>query len=98
MNIPGVVTKIEFLDETKLGDETNGALPFEENGELQISRLIGPGKAVRNTTAPWYVKGEIGGFTIFDQTWRNDDALNGVATVRTIMICTLIIYIIVIKM
>ena len=88
MNVPGVVTKIEFLDETKLGDETNGALPFEKNGILQISRFIGPGKAVRKTTEPF--EGKIGGFTIFDQTWRNDYALHGVATVRTIMLFTLI--------
>ena len=91
-----MVTKIEFLDETKLGDETDGALPFEKYGKLQIGRVIESGKAVRKTTAP--VTGEIDDFTILDQTWRNGDALNGVATVRTIMLCKLIIYIIVIKM
>ena len=85
MNIPGMVATLEFIDTTKLGDETSGALPFEDNGVLQISRLIESGKAVRKTTDP--ITAENDKVTIFDQTWRNGDALNGVATVRIILLC-----------
>ena len=80
-----MVANLEFSDETKLGDETLGALPFEENGVLKISRKIESGKAVRKVTAP--VESENEDVTIFDQTWRNGDTLNGVATVRTILLC-----------
>ena len=94
INFEDVSATLEFTGsgDTELGDNSVGVLPFEdEDGNLQVRRLIPSGEAVVKITSP--VEVEYDDVTIYDQTWRadgdDDGDLQGIATVWKILSSTI---------
>ena len=88
-NFEDVSAHLEFTGDTELGDNSIGVLPFkDDDGNLQVRRLIETGEAVVKVTNP--IELEYKDITIFDQTWReegdDDGAIQGIATVCKLLI------------